>query len=94
MYLDYSKDAVSGDLCTDSVSYNNFLIDQYFRKQDFSDCNGLWRRRWTSEQGAELLLPGYEEELKKIKPSGMKDGRFPVQAELQNVPLNNLFYLR
>lgn len=90
-YLDYANDAVSGDLFTDSVSYNNVLFDQYFRKQDLSDCNGIWRRRWTSAQGANLLLPGYENELKKIKPQGMKDGRFPVQAELQNTPVNNLF---
>lgn len=90
-YLDYAHDAVSGDLFTDAVSFNNVLSDQYFRKQDMSDCNGIWRRRWTSPQGAGLLLPGYEDELKKIKPQGMKDGRFPVQAELQNVALNNLF---
>ena len=91
MYLDYAKDAVSGDLFTDAVSFNNVLVDQYFRKQDLSDCNGVWRRRWTSPEGAGLLLPGYEDELKKIRPQGMKDGRFPIQAELQNVAVNNLF---
>jgi hypothetical protein len=26
-----------------------------------------------------------------MKPGGMKDGRFPLQAELQNVAINNLF---
>jgi hypothetical protein len=91
LYPDYTNDPISGDLFTDSVSYNNFLIDQYFRKQDLSDCNGIWRRRWTSKDGAKKLLPGYEEEINKMKPSGMKDGRFPVQAELQNIALNNLF---
>lgn len=91
LYPDYSLDPISGDLFTDNVSYNNYLIDAYFRKQDLSDCNGIWRRRWTSAEGAKLLLPGYADEIKRIKPSGMKDGKFPVQAELQNVPLNNLF---
>lgn len=91
LYPDYANDPISGDLFTDCVSYNNFLIDQYFRKQDLSDCNGIWRRRWTSKQGAKLLLPGYSEEIDKMKPGGMKDGRFPVQAELQNLPLNGLF---
>lgn len=91
MYPDYTFDPISGDLFTDSVSYNNFLIDQYFRKQDLSDCNGVWRRRWTSKEGAKLLLPGYSKDIDKMKPSGMKDGRFPVQAELQNIALNNLF---
>lgn len=90
-YPDYTYDPISGDLFTDAVSYNNYLIDQYFRKQDLSDCNGIWRRRWTSKEGAKLLLPGYAKEIDKMNPSKMKDGRFPVQAELQNAAINNLF---
>lgn len=91
LYPDYTYDPISGDLFTDCVAYNNYLIDQYTRKQDLSDCNGIWRRRWTSKQMAKLLLPGYSEEIDKMKPGGMKDGRFPLQAELQNVAINNLF---
>jgi hypothetical protein len=91
MYMDYANDPISGDLFDDCVSYNNFLIDQYFRKQDLSDCNGIWRRRWCTKEGAKLLLPGYGEEIDKMKPSGAKDGRFPVQAELQNIAISNLF---
>ena len=91
MYPDYTLDPFSGDLFDDCVSYNNFLIDQYYRKQDMTDCNGVWRRRWVSKMGAIGLLPGQEKEIMKMKPGGMKDGRFPVQAELQNIALNNLF---
>jgi hypothetical protein len=91
MSLDYTHDVISGDIISDAVSFNNFLIDQYFRKQDLSDCNGVWRRRWTSKEGAKQLLPGYAKEIDKMKPGGMKDGRFPVQAELQNLALSNLF---
>lgn len=91
LYPDYTFDPISGDLFTDYVAYNNFLIDQYTRKQDLSDCNGIWRRRWTSKEAAKALLPGYSEEIDKLKSGGMKDGRFPLQAELQNVATNNLF---
>lgn len=91
LYPDYTFDPVSGDLFTDAVQWNNYLIDQYTRKQDLSDCNGIWRRRWTSKQGAKLLLPGYAKEIDRMKPGGMKDGRFPLQAELQNVATSNLF---
>lgn len=91
LYPDYTYDPISGDLFTDSVSYNNFLIDQYTRKQDLSDCNGIWRRRWTSKEMAKVLLPGYSKEIDKMSPGGMKDGRFPLQAELQNVAISNLF---
>lgn len=91
LYPDYTYDAVSGDLFTDSVQFNNYLIDSYTRKQDLSDCNGIWRRRWTSKQEAKSLIPGYAKEIDRMKPGGMKDGRFPMQAELQNVAINNLF---
>lgn len=91
LYPDYTFDPISGDLFTDAVAYNNFLIDQYTRKQDLSDCNGIWRRRWTSKEMAKTLIPGYAKEIDKMKPGGMKDGRFPLQAELQNVAINNLF---
>lgn len=91
LYPDYTFDPVSGDLFTDSVAYNNYLIDQYTRKQDLSDCNGIWRRRWTSKEMAKMLLPGYAKEIDRMKPGGMKDGRFPLQAELQNVSISNLF---
>lgn len=91
LYPDYTFDPISGDLFTDSVQYNNYIMDQYCRKQDLSDCNGIWRRRWTSKEGAKLLIPGYSKEIDKMKPGGMKDGRFPLQAELQNVAVNNLF---
>lgn len=91
MYPDYANDPVSGDLFTDAVSYNNFLIDSMMRKQDMSDCNGVWRRRWTSKEVALTLIPQFAEEIKKMKPTGTKDGRFQVQAELQNIAVNNLF---
>lgn len=91
LYPDYTLDPISGDLFTDQVSYNNYLIDQYYRKMDLSDCNGIWRRRWTSKVGAKLLLPGYGKEIDRMKSGGMKDGRFPLQAELNNVAMSNLF---
>ncbi len=91
LYPDFTFDPISGDLFTDSVAFNNYLIDQYTRKQDLSDCNGIWRRRWTSKEMAKMLIPEYSKEIDKMKPGGMKDGRFPLQAELQNVATSNLF---
>jgi hypothetical protein len=91
LYPDYTFDPVSGDYFTDAVSWNNYLIDSYARKQDLTDCNGIWRRRWTSKEMAKSLIPGYAKEIDKMKPGGMKDARFPLQAELQNVAVNNLF---
>jgi len=91
LYPDYTLDPISGDLFTDNVSYQNFMIDPYFRKQDLSDCSFIWRRRWVNQQAAKTLLPGHAKEIDKMRPSGMKDGRFPLQAELLNMATNQLF---
>lgn len=91
LYPDYTLDPISGDLFTDQVSYNNFLIDPYFRKQDLTDCSFVWRRRWVNQEAAKSLLPGHAKEIAKMRPSGLKDGRFPLQAELLNMATNQLF---
>lgn len=91
LYPDYTLDPISGDLFTDQVSYNNFLIDPYWRKQDLTDCTFIWRRRWVNKNAAKALLPGHAKEIDKMQPSGMKDGRFPLQAELINLDTNRLF---
>lgn len=91
MYIDYTNDPISGDLFTDSVAFNNVLWDQNFHKMDLTDCQGVWRRRWCSKSSVMALLPGMEKEIKRMRPSGAKDGRFPLQAELQNLQLANLF---
>jgi hypothetical protein len=91
MYPDYTLDPISGDLFTDQVSYNNFLIDPYWRKMDFSDCAFIWRRRWVNKVAAKSLIPEYSKEIDKMLPSAMKDGRFPLQAELINLDTNRLY---
>lgn len=91
LYPDYTMDPISSDLFTDQVAYCNFLIDPYYRKQDLTDCNFIWRRRWVNKQSAKALLPGHSAEIEKMKPQGAKDGRFPLQAELLNLQTNQLF---
>lgn len=91
LYPDYTLDPISGDLFTDQVSIFNYIIDSNYRKQDLSDCQGIWRRRWVNKVQAQALLPGHAKEIKKMMPSSMKDGRFPLQAELINLDIKNLF---
>ena len=91
LYPDYTLDPVSGDLMTDQIAYNNYLIDPFFRKQSLEDCAFIWRRRWVNKNAAKTLLPGRAKEIDKMRPSGAKDGRFPLQAELLNLDTNQLF---
>jgi len=91
LYPDYTLDSISSDFFTDQIAFNNFLIDPHWRKMDFTDCNFIWRRRWVNKTAAKALLPGREKEIDKISPSSMKDGKFPLQAELLNLDTHRLF---
>lgn len=91
LYPDYTLDPVNGDLFTDKVSYCNAMVDPYFRKQDMTDCNFWWRRRWNSKEQTKVLIPKYANEIDKLRPVGAKDGRFPLQAELMNITNNKLW---
>lgn len=91
LYPSYIMDPISGDLFSDSVAVPNYLIDPFYRKQDLSDCNGIWRRRWVSKEAAKALIPGHAKEIDKFRSTGVKDGRFPLQAELINLDMNRLF---
>lgn len=91
LYPSYTLDPISGDLFTDAVAYCNILVDPFFRKQDLTDCTGLWRRRWVNKTAAKALIPGHSKEIDKMTAGGSKDGRFPLQAELVNMNTNSLF---
>lgn len=91
LYLDYTNDPISGDLFTDVVDYNNMLLDPFWRKMDFSDLGFAWRRRWVTKTQAKALLPERDAEIDKLNPSALKDGRFPLQAELLNLDTSRLF---
>lgn len=90
LYPDYTLDPISGDLFTDKVAWCNYLIDPYYRKQDLTDCSFIWRRRWVNKMQAKALLPGHAKEIDKMRSNGLKDGRFPLQAELINLDTNQL----
>lgn len=89
-YIDYTYDSFSGELGCEKIDYCNFLIDPYFRKQDLSDCAGIWRRRWVDVRTANNMIPGRESEMNRLSSRIGKDGRFPLQAELLNMDTNRL----
>lgn len=91
VWIDYSKDLESGDLRIDHVPYNSFLIDPYFKKKDFSDCNFIWRRQWLSKDAAKSIAPESAAEfIDSLKPRGNRDGKFQFMAESYNYGMDNL----
>lgn len=81
LWIDFRNDPVNGDIKVDNLSYNEYLIDPYFKKMDLSDCNNVWTRKYLSKQQTESLFPGREDEIKSIHGQGNRDGKFQFQPE-------------
>lgn len=91
MTPDYTKDPVSGDLCTNVLGFSDFIIDPFWRKPDLSDCNFVWKREWISKEVAKRRLPERADEIDKMRPNGRSDGMFPDKAEILNHAADSLF---
>jgi hypothetical protein len=84
IYLDFSKDPVSGDIKVDNLPFNAFFIDPYFRKLDLSDCSFVWRRSYLSHAAVANLLPDHYAEIMGMNsnPAGIgRSGRFQYMPE-------------
>lgn len=90
VYMDYRNDPISGDIKVDKLDYNDFLIDPYFKKQDLSDCNGLWRRKYITKREALSLFPNQVDEVMGLYGHDNRDGKFQYQAESYNYGLKDL----
>ena len=90
LWLDYSKDPVNGDVRLTNLPYNAFMIDSFFKKQDLSDCNGLWGRRYISRSQAMALLPSHAKDIMDSPYWGGRDGRFQFMPENYNYSSKDL----
>ena len=102
VWVDYRNDPVNGDIKVDKLSYNDFLIDPYFRKQDLSDCNSILVRKWITKREAVSLFPDQQEEVLSVmgnEEGTAADYKFQFQPESYNYGMKNLlrydqFYYR
>lgn len=99
VWVDYRSDPVSGNIKVDNCSYNSFLIDPFFRKQDLSDCKGLWKRSFLTKSECISLLPDFKNELIGLSGNDTRDNKFQFMPENYNYGPKNLltydeFYYR
>jgi len=93
VWMDYRTDPVNGDIRVDNCRYNSFLIDPYFRKHDFSDCNAIWKRTFLKKREAISLMPQYAEEILSLPANdtgNAKDSKFQFMPEVYNYGYQNL----
>lgn len=77
IWMDYRDDPINGDIRFGRDPYNGFICDPYFTKLDFSDCNGIARRKYLGPEQVSSLLPGMENEIYDIYRVGWeRDDKF------------------
>ena len=81
VWMDYRDDPLSGDIRVSNCSYNSFMIDPFFRKQDLSDCTAIWKRSFLTRGQVASLLPERAEELHALYQQYNKDGKFQYMPE-------------
>ena len=89
-WVDYRQDPINGEIRFDNLSYNGFMIDQFFKKSDLSDCNFVWTRKYLTKQRAASLFPDRKEEIMEM-PGNRRDNKFTFEPE--NFNLNNPYLL-
>jgi len=81
VWMDYRDDPINGDIKVDNVSYNGYLIDPFFKKQDLSDCNYIWTRKWMTKAQVRSLLPDRRNDVDKLSVNSNRDGKFQYMPE-------------
>ena len=90
VWMDYREDPINGNIRTDNVSYNAYLIDPFFRKHDLSDCNFVWTRKWLTKPQLKSLLPDRRSDIDKLYARGNRDGKFQFMPEAYNYGMEDL----
>ena len=91
VWMDYRNDPISGNIKVDNCSYNSFLIDPFFKKQDLSDCNSIWKRSYLTKRECISLLPDHVDTIIGLQPlDNNRDGKFQFQPESYGYAMKNL----
>lgn len=76
LYMDYSRDKVNGDIKMYWKPFNSLMIDPYFTKRDFSDCDQCSTRDLLSKEQIKALLPWVNPTEIDMLPTGIRDNKF------------------
>jgi hypothetical protein len=90
VWMDYRSDPISGNIRVDSCAYNTFLMDPFFKKQDLSDCNYIWKRSYLTKRECISLLPDYADQIIGLYGNDNRDGKFQYQPESYNFDMKHL----
>jgi hypothetical protein len=75
-WMDFTDDPISGDIKSENLGFNAFLIDPMFRNQNLSDCNYIWTRKWMTKKQVIQLLPERRAEIEAMNYTANRDDKF------------------
>ena len=81
VWVDYRTDPISGNIKVDNCHHNSFLMDPYFKKQDLSDCNAIWKRSFLTKAECMSLLPDRKSDIEGLSSTDSVDGKFEFLPE-------------
>ena len=82
IWMDFREDPENGQIRTDRIPFNAFLMDNYWTKPDLSDCDRIWTRRYVTTRQLTSLFPDVEKDLPAFgKGYSAKDGKFQFLAQ-------------
>lgn len=82
MWMDFREDPENGEIKSERIPFNSFLMDNYWTRQDLSDCDRIWTRRYITTRQLESLIPGIKKDIPYLgKGYAAKDGKFQFLAQ-------------
>lgn len=82
LWMDFREDPESGDIKCDRLPFNSFIMDNYWTKQDLSDCGRIWTRRYVTQRQIKSLIPDIGKDIPYLgKGYAAKDGKFQFLAQ-------------
>lgn len=89
LWLDYRDDPTGTPRVT-NLYHNGALVDPTWKRQDLSDANFIWTRRWLSKKQAASLMPERKDEILGLQTDGYRDDKFMFLPENYQYSLKNL----
>lgn len=82
LWMDFREDPENGEIRADRIPFNSFLMDNYWTKQDLSDCDRIWTRKYVTKRQLASLFPDIEKDIPALgKGYAAKDGKFQFLAQ-------------
>ena len=82
VWMDFREDPENGEIKSERMPFNSFIMDPYWTKADLSDCGRIWTRKYVTKEQLKSLIPGIDKELPSLgKGYAAKDGKFQFLAQ-------------